>query len=145
MTPTFHRAQTRQIVNAAGGAQPTAEILGLADTSAVSRWLNGNGTMSAWHLTSLQCALGVSSYSDAISNLVSPPTGPAQGLLTCAAEACRSAGSLPAQVMDAMADGRIDEIERRALMQSIAELRGAADAAERALLGVDTAPALAAE
>lgn len=134
MTPTFHKAQTRQIVSAAGGPQMAAEILGLADTSAISRWLNGNGTMNAWHLTALQCALGVSSYSDAMSNLVGPCPSSPLGMIESAAEASRHAGALPALVLQALADGRVDESERRMLLACIRQSREQLDKTEQALL-----------
>jgi len=138
MTPTFHRAQTRQLINAAGGPQMSAEILGLADTSAISRWQNGNGTMSTWHLGTLQCALGVSSYSDALSNLVGPPPVSPLGMIESAAEASRHAGALPAMVLSAKADGRVDESERRMLLACIRSAKEQLDRTEQALLCEDT-------
>ena len=135
MTPALHKAWARQLIAAVGGVEAAGEVAGVS-TGNASRWQTGALVMNAAQMAALQCAGQTSLYSDAVSALVANPSIPAEAdPLPHAAHAAREAAALPALIMEAMADGRIDERERRLLLDTMAAARAELNRAERALCG----------
>lgn len=132
-TPALHKSWARQLITAVGGVEAAGAITGTCASTA-SRWQNGALVMSAMHIAALQTAAQTALYSDALSALVAAPNSSnSPDPLPHAADAAREAACLPALVIAAQVDGRIDERERRALIETIAAARAELDRAEHAL------------
>lgn len=134
MTPALHKAWARQLIAAVGGVEAAGAVTGTCAATA-SRWQTGALVMNAAHISALQSAAQTTLYSDALTALVAPMAPASPDPMPHAAHAAREAAALPALVIAAQADGRIDERERRALLDTIGAARAELDAAERALCG----------
>ena len=115
----FHRVTARRLVRAVGGVEEAAAICGLSCPSQPSRWQTGAQLMNAMQIELLERVAGEPIYSRALSRLASDETRASDTPLAHAAHAAREAASLPALIIEALADGRIDERERRALLDTI--------------------------
>lgn len=135
MDTEFHKAQAHRLIRLCGGVEAASAICGGSPTAQMfSNYQNRNvkAFMPAHVIKALQDAVGIASYSDAMSAGVHPT--PSKSLLEDAMGAARVAGSLPESVHEALSDGRIDEMERRALTAAADELRAIADGIQAALI-----------
>lgn len=137
MRPAWHRAKARQLISAAGDVKEVAHMLGVCDRQAY-RYQNYENPLTAPQIITLEAAAMEPIYSAGMASLVTVAS-PLNGgdPMAYAAGAAREAGALPALVHAAMADGRIDRNERRAILDTIAAARADLDAAERALCAPD--------
>jgi hypothetical protein len=130
----FHSIQARRLIRAVGGVVPAGE---LCDISAgmMSNYQNENvrAFMTAHTIEVLQREAGSPVYSAALTNLVRPV--PSKSLLCDAMDAARLAGALPIQIHHALADGHLDQCERRALMSVADELDALSKAIAASLSG----------
>jgi hypothetical protein len=132
MSTPFHKAQGFRLIKANGGLAPCAALTGLTE-ACISGYQNENvrGSMPAHVMEVLEREINSPLYSSALVNLVTPV--PSKGLLEDSMGAAKVAGALPKQIHDALADGRIDELERRVLSAAADELRATADAIQASL------------
>lgn len=134
MNPGFHASQARRLVRLIGGVEAAAEIAGVSH-QCISNYQNSNvrAFMPAHIITALESEAGSAVYSAAMVNLVAPV--PSRSLLCDALDLGRIAGRLPAEIHEAMEDGRLDETERRALSALADDLKSRAEAIQAALTG----------
>lgn len=132
MSPDFHSAQARRLIRMVGGVEAAAAIAGVS-AQAMSNYQNPNvrAFMTASTVAKLEAEAGTPVYSSALVNLVTP--APSRSLLCDALDAGRIAGRLPAEIHEAMEDGRLDEAERRTLSALADDLKQRAEAIQAAL------------
>ncbi len=136
MRPAWHRAKARQLISAAGDVKEAAHLIGVCDRQ-VYRYQNAEQFLTAPQIITLEAAAMEPIYSAGMAGLISVGAPSGGDPMGHAAGAAREAGALPALVHSAMADGRIDRNERRAILDTIAAARADLDAAERALCAPD--------
>ena len=134
MNVQFHKAQARRLIRLVGGVEACAAICELSVVS-ISNYQNPSvkAFMPIWVIDLLQQEIGNATYSDAVSERAKPRAS--KSLLEDAMATASRSGALPEQVHEALADGRIDEAERRQLMAAADEIRARADAVTAALSG----------
>ena len=128
----FHSTQARRLIRLCSGPKVAADLCGISQ-ALMSNYQSETvkAFMPAHIIERLEREAGAAVYSAALVNLVDPC--PSRSMLEDAMGAARVAGSLPQQVHEALADGRIDELERRGLSAAADELRIIADAIQAAL------------
>jgi uncharacterized membrane protein YebE (DUF533 family) len=128
----FHSTQSRRLIRMVGGVEAAASICGVS-AQMMSNYQNPaqRAFMPPHFIEALEREAGQPVYSAALVNLVR--VEPSKSILCDAMGAARIAGGLPAQVHEALADGRIDESERRVLTAAADQLRAEADALIAAL------------
>lgn len=128
----FHSIQARRLIRAVGGVEAAGDIAGVS-AQMMSNYQNENvrAYMPAHIIDALQQEAGSPVYSAALTNKVRP--SPSKSLLCDAMDAAKIAGALPSQVHAALADGLVDECERRALSAVADDLIARGQALQAAL------------
>lgn len=128
----FHSSQARRLIRLVGGVEAAASLCGVS-AQMISNYQNPaqRAFMPPQFIEALEREAGQAVYSSALVNLVRAE--PSKSMLCDAMDAARIAGGLPQQVHEALADGRIDEAERRMILAAVDQLRAEADSVAAAL------------
>ncbi len=128
----FHSDQARRLIRSVGGVEAAGSLCGVS-AQLMSNYQNPTqrAFMPPQFIETLEREAGRAIYSAALAKLVR--VEPSMSILCDAMDAARIAGGLPQQVHEALADGRIDEAERRTLTAAADQLRAEADALIAAL------------
>ena len=132
----FHSIQARRLIRAVGGVEAASAICGGKPSAQMfSNYQNPEqrAFMPGHIIEALEREAGVAIYSAALVNLVSP--SPSRSMLEDAMDAARIAGGLPQQIHQALKDGQIDQLERRAITSVMDDLRAELDSMQAALAG----------